>query len=137
MKFASLIFISVLFFSCTNNPHYEINESKYENGKDAVSNIERKSPVNFLVANVQSKKNLLRQTVVRGKLFNRAKMITYKDVQIKLQFFSKTAALLEEDQDVIYDEINPGSTVKFKSKYFTPKGTDSVAIVIMSAKVVN
>lgn len=137
MKFSIFIIVIFLFAGCSNNPKYEIKDNKYENRKEAVSEIERKTPVAFLEAHVQSKKNLLRQTVVRGQLFNKAKMVTYKDIQIKLQFFSKTSALLEEDQDTIYDEISPGSTVKFKSKYFTPKGTDSVAISIVSAKVIN
>ena len=137
MRFPQLLILLFLLIGCSNNPKYEINENKYENRKEAVSEIERKTPVVFLEAHVQSKKNLLRQTVVRGQLYNKAKMITYKDVQIKLRFYSKTAAILEEDQDTIYDEIKPGSVVKFKTKYFTPKGTDSVSISIVSAKVVD
>lgn len=137
MKYVYFILISFVFIGCTNTPKYEINDNKYENRKEAVSEIERKAPTNFLEAHVQSKKNLLRQTVVKGQIFNKAKMVTYKDVQIKLQFFSKTLALLEEDQDTIYDEIKPGAVVKFKSKYFTPKGTDSVSISVVSAKIVN
>ena len=74
------------------------------------------------------------QTVVKGKLISSAKMVTYKDVDIKLSFYSKTGALLEVDQEVIYETIAPGSTVSFKTKYFTPKGTDSVAMKIVSAK---
>ena len=137
MRFPYLIIMLFIFAGCSNSPKYDINENKYENRKEAVSEMERKTPVAFLEAHVQSKKNLLRQTVVRGQLFNKAKMVTYKDVEIKLQFFSKTSALLEEDKDIIYDEINPGSVVKFKTKYFTPKGTDSVAISIVSAKIAN
>ena len=109
MRFPYLIIMLFIFAGCSNSPKYDINENKYENRKEAVSEMERKTPVAFLEAHVQSEKNLLRQTVVRGQLFNKAKMVTYKDVEIKLQFFSKTSALLEEDKDIIYDEINPGS----------------------------
>ena len=61
-------------------------------------------------------------------------MVSYKDVDIKLFFYSKTGALLQEDQEMIYETIAPGATASFKSKYFSPKGTDSIAMKVVSAK---
>ncbi len=80
------------------------------------------------------KKNLVGQTVVKGKISNTAKVVSYKDVDVKLFFYSKTGALLMEDQEMVYETIAPGKTVNFKSKYFSPKGTDSIAMKVMSAK---
>jgi hypothetical protein len=71
---------------------------------------------------------------VRGEVKNNAKIVTYKDVDIKLSFYSKTGAILEEDHETIYETIAPGATVKFKSKYFTPKGSDSVGFRVVEAK---
>jgi len=34
----------------------------------------------------------------------------------------------------VYESVAPGTTVNFKSKYFSPKGTDSIAMKIVSAK---
>ncbi|MCZ2223410.1 MAG: hypothetical protein LC122_07245, partial [Chitinophagales bacterium] len=81
----------------------------------------------------RDRKNLIGQTVVIGYFTNTATLCTYKDVQIKLSFYSKTGSLLEEDIETIYETIAPGKKVKFKTKYFTPKGTDSVAIKVLSA----
>ncbi len=129
--FASGLFIA----SCSNEKKYDISsEDKYEKGKESLLEIERKYPEQFLKVSGNSKKNLLRQTVIKGNIFNNAKIVTYKDVAIKLRFFSKTGALLEEDIDVIYESIHPGGTMSFKSKYFAPKGADSVSMTVVSAK---
>lgn len=129
--FASLF----LFASCSNEKKYDINSSdKYEKDKASIEEIEKKNPEQFLRASGNSKQNLLRQTVIRGNIFNNAKIVSYKDISIKLKFYSKTGALLEEDTDVIYESIHPGGTTSFKSKYFAPKGTDSVAMSVAGAR---
>ena len=77
------------------------------------------------------------QTVVKGTLVNKASVATFKDVDIKLSFYSKTQALLETDNETEYMTLGPGESKDFKTKYFAPKGTDSVALVVLGAKVVN
>lgn len=124
-----------LFAGCNNEKKYNISSSeKYEKGKSSIEEIEKKNPEQFLRVSVNSKKNLLNQTVIKGNIFNNAKIVSYKDIGIKLKFYSKTGALLEEDTDVIYESITPGGSKSFKSKYFTPKGTDSVAMSVVGAK---
>lgn len=130
--FAASLF---LFVCCTNEKNYDISSvDKYEKSKTSVGDIEKKNPEQFLKVSGNSKKNLLRQTVIKGNIFNNAKIISFKDVQIRLKFYSKTGALLEEDTDVIYETINPGGSTSFKSKYFAPKGSDSVAMSVTGAK---
>ena len=109
-------------------------EDKYESGKMSLEEVEKKSPDKFLSVEGNDKKNLLGQTVVKGKVYNNAKMVTYKDVDVKLFFYSKTGTLLQEDQEVIYETIEPGKSMQFKSKYFAPKGTESIVLKVMSAK---
>jgi hypothetical protein len=43
--------------------------------------------------------------------------------------------LLEKDNETVFEVIEPGKGADFKTKYFAPKDTDSVAIKIISAKV--
>lgn len=121
--------------SCSNEKSYDINASdKYEKSKLSLEEIERKNPKQFLSVRGNSKKNLLRQTVIKGNIYNNAKLVSYKDISIKLKFFSQTGALLEEDIDVVYENIHPGGSYTFKSKYFAPKGTDSVGMTVIGAK---
>ena len=137
MKYLPVILLASLFFSgaCKNRPQYDIKSNdKYEKGKLSLEEIEKKNPEQFLLVSGTHKKNMLGQTVVKGTIFNNAKMLQYKDVEIKLSFYSKTGTLLEEDHETIYESIHPGGSRAFKSKYFAPKGTDSVGLKVVTAK---
>lgn len=136
MKYILIIPTFIFFFTaCENKKDYEINSDRnYEKGKVTLQQTEQKSPVNFLIIEGENKKNIIGQTVIKGEITNNAKIVSFKDVEIKLSFFSKTGALLEEDREVVYETIKPGNSKKFKSKYYTPKGTDSVKFKIITAK---
>ncbi len=121
--------------SCENKNDYDINTGKnYENNKLNLEKTEQKSPAVFLSVIGERKKNILGQSIIKGKIINMAKIVSYKDIDVKLFFYSKTGALLEEDHEILYETIAPGHIKKFKSKYFTPKDTDSVAFKIIGAK---
>lgn len=121
--------------SCNNESKYEIIATdKYEKNKASLAEQEQKSPVTFLSISGTNKRNLMGQTVVKGIIFNKARIVNFKDIEIKLSFYSKTGTLLEEDKEVIYETVHPGGSKRFKSKYFTPKGTDSVSMKVTGAK---
>jgi len=124
----------VLFTACNSKTDDKKTNDTYEKGKLTVEEIEKKTPERFLSVSGNDKRNLLGQTVIKGAISNKAKMVSFKDVDIKLSFYSKTGALLEEDHEVIYETIDPGETKSFKTKYFAAKGTDSVAMKVISAK---
>ncbi len=137
MKISLLVFTSVLLLatSCRTKEEKEnANRENYETSKRSIEELEKETPAKFLTVTGNDKRNLLGQTVVKGQVHNHAKMVTYKDVDIKLFFYSKTGALLQEDQEMVYENVAPGATVTFKSKYFAPKGTDSIAMTVLSAK---
>ncbi len=121
--------------ACNNKVDEKKEVDNYEKGKLSVSEIEQRNPVRFLAVNGSNKKNLLGQTVIKGNVINNAKMVSFKDIEIKLSFYSKTGTLLEEDHEVVYETLAPGAGKSFKTKYFAPKGTDSVALKVISAKV--
>ncbi|MBX2930693.1 MAG: hypothetical protein KF781_01960 [Chitinophagaceae bacterium] len=128
------ILISSLLFSCkSKNKEKVFDEDGYETSKETLAQKEKNNPARFLQVTNRDRKNLIGQTVIIGHFTNNATLCTYKDVQIKLTFFSKTGTLLDEGIETIYETISPGKKVKFKTKYFSPKGTDSVAIKILSA----
>lgn len=72
--------------------------------------------------------------MIKGTITNKATVARYKDIDVELAFYSKTGALLEKDHEVIYETISPGTTADFKTKYYAPKGTDSIALKIIAAK---
>ncbi len=132
----ALVFITAMAMSACNSSDNKTGDvkDKYEQTKETLGETEKKNPARFLTVTGHDKKNLLGQTVVKGMLNNTAKVASYKDVQIKLSFYSKTKALLEEDVETVFETLAPGKSAEFKTKYFAPKGTDSVALKIVGAK---
>jgi hypothetical protein len=130
------IVLSALLFSCSTDTTSQAKTEKdsYEATKETLLQKEQKSPQNFLTVSARNKKNLLGQTVIKGTLANKATVATFKDVDIKLSFYSKTKALLETDKETVYETLSPGGSTDFKTKYFAPKGSDSVAIEVLGAK---
>jgi hypothetical protein len=135
-KIPAVLVISFLSFTAcnSNDKKAEPKKDKYEQTKESLEETEKKNPARFLTVGGHDKRNLIGQTVIKGTVTNTAKVCSYKDVDIELAFYSKTGALLEKDHEMVYETIAPGSSTDFKTKYFAPKGTDSVALTIMDAK---
>jgi hypothetical protein len=134
---AAFLLIPMFLLVACNNGTTETTSDK-ENYKKATETLlekEKKNPMNFLKVYSHDKHNLLGQTVIKGNVDNSAKVCSYKDVQLELSFFSKTGTLLEKDLETVYEIIAPGKSADFKTKYFAPKGTDSIAVKILGAKV--
>lgn len=124
-----------LFTACSSTEKKNAADKEdYIKAQETVEAKEKKNPANFLSVNSKDKHNLLGQTVIKGTISNTAKICVYYDVVVELSFTSKTGALLEKDSETIYETIEAGKSVNFKTKYFAPKGTDSVLIKVMGAK---
>lgn len=138
MRFSHFIFFlattSLMLVSC-NTDNSETEVASYEQTRKVLQEKEQKNPANFLTVVGKDKKNLLGQTVIKGKLTNHATIAVFKDVDVKLFFYSKTKALLETETETIFEQVQPGQTKDFKTKYFAPKGTDSVGIQVIGAKM--
>jgi len=134
-KLIAVIFLCTTLFACKNNDKKEkkFDTKSYEEVKETLADKEKNNPVKFLSVENRDRKNLIGQTVVICHFTNRATICTYKDVDIKLSFFSKTGVKLDEGIETVYENIAPGKTIKFKTRYFAPKGTDSVAVVVVKA----
>ena len=137
-KLAVIIFASAVLISCNNSDSKNSAKEKdsYEKTKENLADKEKKNPQNFLTVAGHDRHNLLGQTVVKGTITNKATVASYKDVDVKLDFYSKTGTLLETDKETVYEIIAPGQSKNFKTKYFAPKGTDSVVLAVTSAKVI-
>ena len=129
MKSIVIIFITCLFsFACNN-----VSDKEYENSKEKMLEKEKENPVDFLAVTHTGKRNLIGQTVVRGVIMSKANVCSYENVRVKMLYYNKEGALVENHEEVIEGVVAPKSILNFKTKYFTPKGTDSVVLSIMEA----
>ncbi|MEO7802723.1 MAG: hypothetical protein ABIR81_12015 [Ginsengibacter sp.] len=125
----------ILMASCdTAELKVNFDNQDYDQAKEGLWKKEAKDPVSFLKVTGTRKRNLVGQTVVKGNLINMATLAVFKDVNVELKFYSKTGALLETNNETFYEIIHPGESKDFKTKYFAPKGTDSVALKVVAAK---
>ncbi|MCA6440845.1 MAG: FxLYD domain-containing protein [Sediminibacterium sp.] len=128
------VLIVMSLMACNNEKNGKgFDKANYEEVKENLADKEKNNPTKFLAVENSDRKNIIGQTVVKGTIHNKATIASYKDVQLKLSFFSKTAVKLDEAMETVYDNIPPGETIKFKTKYFAPKGTDSVSVKVITA----
>jgi hypothetical protein len=131
----SAVFALCVFSACNLMGNSDAKEDKnYEKTKETLEETEKKNPIKFIQVEGEKKKNLIGQTVVLAEIKNNAKIVSYKDVDVKISFYSKTGVVLEEDHEIVFETITPGNSVKFKFKAFTPKGSDSVGFRVVEAR---
>lgn len=131
--FPCLCFTILLFLSCGSSEN-KLDEQSYTEQKQSLEQKEKKHPLQFLSVQGDDKKNLIGQTVVRGTVYNKATVVSYKSVRVKMLCY-KEGKMIEEHEDIVGEIIRPNSEQGFKTKYRLPKGTDSIDLSIMSADV--
>ena len=131
----ALLLLSFGFAACNGDEKEAKAKDKYEQTKENLGETEKKNPKRFLSVEGHDRKNILRQTVIKGTITNHATVAKFKDVDVEISFFSKTGALLLRDHEVIYETIAAGGSQDFKTKIKAPIGTDSLSLKIYAAKV--
>ena len=135
--FGLLLFTVIISCQDKGDRKKEYDKNSYETTKEDLLSKEKKKPESFITVSGHNRRNLIGQTVVKGMVTNRATVAIYKDVDVKMEFYSKTGTLLETDHEVVFEILTPGQSKNFKTKYFAPKGTDSVALQVVGAKLAN
>jgi hypothetical protein len=134
MKYFSLTCFIILVLTACSGSEKKNEDKTYTEHKESLEQTEKKHPLKFLKVEGDNKKNLIGQTVVRGTIFNKATVVAYKDIRIKMLCY-KDGKMVEEHEDVIDNVIKPNTYKDFKTKYRLPKGTDSIELSVMSASV--
>lgn len=133
--FIAGMFMAIFSIGCTNDtPDLVSEKESYTLTKEELRLKEHKNPPMFIKVTTNHKRNFFGQTVIKGTMINNASVASFKDIELKLYFYSKTKSLLETDRETIFEELTAGERTNFKTKYFAPKGTDSVYIEVLSAK---
>jgi len=87
----------------------------YQQKVMTVEEIERSQPTNFLSAKGEFRKNLFGTKIfVDGIIKNTATVASYKDVVVRLTYFTKTNTSLGSKDYTIYENFPPASEVNFE-----------------------
>ncbi len=132
-----LSFLLLIIAVCGSKDNKNFDSKTYEQTKETLGSKEKTNPLHFLtVTGVDKKRWLFGTTVYKGTIHNKATVVAYKSVRVKLLYFNSQGLQTANHEEEFEDVINSGDNFDFKAKYHTPKGTDSVAAFIMRAKVV-
>lgn len=132
MKLLLAASFTLMLFSCKE----KFDSKTYIETKESLAQREASHPEQFLRISSDDKKNLFGATIIKGKVMNTASVAAYKNTRIKMLCF-KNGIRVEEHEDVIAEAIKPGTVKNFKTKYHLPKGTDSLALSVMSADIIS
>ncbi|WP_017733695.1 hypothetical protein [Nafulsella turpanensis] len=68
-----------------------------------------------------------------GTLTNSASVAKAKDIKLKVDFYSKTKALIGSKEITVYEYILPGQSVRFKEKLDLPEKVEDFKFSILNA----
>src|SRR3954454_20099615 len=97
MKFLSVFFTGLFFLTSCGSSQKKFDSQSYEQHKESLAEKEKKNPLTFLSVTGDDKRNLIGQTVVRGKILNKATISSYKDVRIKMLCYKNNNMLIEHE----------------------------------------
>jgi hypothetical protein len=125
---------TLLLLSC-GGKEKKFDTATYEEAKENIQQKESKHPEQFLSVTSSDRKNWIGKKVITGVVHNRATVVTYKDVELKIKFVGKEGEVLKEGDESIKDFLSPGASKNFKFRYSAPKGTEDIRVTIVGAEV--
>jgi hypothetical protein len=72
--------------------------------------------------------------VIEGYIVNKASLAKFKDVALKVTYYSKTNTIIYEKTFIFYEYYNPNSTKDFSLKVYPPKGSNTFKVEVINAK---
>lgn len=146
MRLLILSGVLITCFSCTSRSSSDSDVSypasydkkeTYQEKKKSLEEIEKESPLTFIKVNGTYRQNLIDQWVLEGTISNEASAVTFKDVVLKITYYSKTGTELGSEDKVFYEFYSPGSSKSFKIKVDGVGGTASINYDISDAVAVD
>jgi type II secretory pathway pseudopilin PulG len=97
-------------------------------------NTEKGNPKNYLSVDYDlTYKVLTGEDKISGQIYNYASITTFKDIKIKVSYFSDTDTEITSKIYVVYDYVHPGGSTPFVIKTYSPEGTKKINVKINNA----
>lgn len=99
----------------------------YQEKVMSVEEIERANPLNFLDASGTYNENFFgNKFKIHGVITNKATVASYKDIQIRVIYYSKTKTILKTNYYTIYEVVGPNSKKEFELKVENYQNVNSI-----------
>ena len=110
--------------------------STYQESVMTIQEIEATEPVNYLKADGTYNNNFIGDKVkINGVITNSATVTTYKDIIVRVNFYSKTNTLIGTEDYTLYEFYQPNSTQEFKLKVKAYSNVSSLGWEVINASV--
>lgn len=73
-------------------------------------------PEKYLSTDLIWKRNIIRQTVIEGYIYNTALLTTYSNIELKVSYYNNKGVLIGENKLIADTNVRPGSSVSYKHK---------------------
>lgn len=140
-KLFSLL-VLIAFISCTSStasdPGSEGAKKEKSSVKETTAEKERKNPLSYLVqGKFESRRNLIRQWFIEGRIINRASSVSYRNVVINITYHDKNGSQVGKTERTILKLFPAGASQRFQFKLEAPDKTSSLRYTIVAAKPAN
>lgn len=113
---------------------YESITNTYQERVMSVEEIERASPTNFLTADGTYRENFWGNKIkVKCTITNSATVVTYKDVVVRIAYYSKTGTEITNASYTIYETFSPNSSKTIEIKIDNYKNVSSIGWDVIDA----
>ena len=130
-----LVFVAIIIIANFFNKETS-DSASYEKSVKTIQEIEATSPLDYLQADGTYNNNFIGDKVkIDGKITNAATVTTYKDVIVKVNFYSKTNTLIGTEDYTLYEFYPPNSTQEFKLKVKAYSNVSSLGWEVVNASV--
>jgi hypothetical protein len=136
MKPIIMFFFLAIFLSCNSDQNSNYPPNSYENTKMTLEDQEKENPLAFLRAKGTYRKNLIDQWVFEGSVTSSATVATYKDVVLRIVYYSKTDTEMGSEDKTVFEYFKPGASQEFKIKTNGYKKAEKIGFEIVSAMAI-
>jgi len=143
-----VIFTITLLLGCdnsTSNYNPVVKEKTEEELKTELQQKEKEKPLEYISIDASMNKNLVKEEtwlsnaeydgwIISGYITNKATLAQFKDIELQIEYYSKTNTVLNSEVQIIYEFSEPNSSIPFSIKVYPPDEFEKYNIVVINAK---
>ena len=113
-----------------------MNEENYYSVVQIIGQYEAENPVEFLEANGRYNENFWGDKLqITTEINNKAKVASYKDVKLKVIYYSKTNSIIGSNEFTVYEIIPPQKITEVELKIDNYENVDKIGWEVVNAIV--